>query len=238
MKSSILVIALCCFAIETIKAQTIESNGNPDKLFGVNLIKNPNAEKVTSSGMPIDWKSNSEDGDFVSTYGHTSGEWDYGCDTKCGLPENAGDYYFRAAADIVKGENDKSLEQTIDLTQLGDTPIKFSLAAQIAGFHCDGSSKCAFGYIKINFLDSKNHSLKVFEAKKYAPEFHRIDDSESGDSRMFKFGEISVSDSVPAHSVRALVTIGALQNCQEDAEIYCGAAYVFFDNLNLILFKS
>lgn len=64
---------------------------------------------------------------------------------------------------------------------------------------------------------------------------NKLDDSENGDSRMHKFESISLSDIVPANSTKAVVTLGAVQNCSESAETTCGATYVFFDNVNLNL---
>ena len=225
-----------------IDAQTTKKLSESDKLIGVNLIKNPGAEKVTSTNKPIDWKIKEDDADYISNYGHISGEWDYDCDTKCGLPENAGANYFRAPADIEEGQNHKSLEQTIDIAKLKDTlavrAINFVFSSQIAGFHCDGNLKCAFGYIKIEFFNASNQSLKIFDARKYANEFHRVDESDGADSRMHKFEKISVSNVIPVNAVKAVVTIGAEQNCNSASETTCEAAYVFFDNLNLSFTKA
>lgn len=225
-----------------IYAQTAKKiKTEADKLIGVNLIKNPGAENITSSNKPVDWKVNGDYDESVSNYGHIAGEWDYGCDKKCGLPDNAGDNYFRAPADIEEGQNHKSLGQTIDITKLKDTlavkEIDFTFSAQIAGFHCDDNLKCAFGFLKIEFFDAANKSLQSFEAKKYMNEFHRVDESESADSRMHKFEKISLSNIIPSHAASVIVTIGSEQNCSTD-DASCAQAYVFFDNLNLYLKKT
>jgi len=246
MKQIILTFLILFFfsiSVQIINAQAQKTTSNADKLIGLNLIKNPGAEKVTSTNKPEDWKMNLDNSDYVSSYGHTAGEWDNDCDAKCGLPEKAGSYYFRAATSIEDGQRNKFLQQTINLSQLQDTlavrEIKFILSTQIAGFHCSIDSKCAFGYLKVEFFDPSNQALKIYEVKKYANEFHRIDESEGADSRMHKFENLALSGIVPINAIQAIVTIGATNNCLLGTEgANCGDTYAFFDNLNLILSKS
>ncbi|MBS1650417.1 MAG: hypothetical protein JSU07_00235 [Bacteroidetes bacterium] len=243
MKNIILLIAMLCFFADYSEAQAQKKVLNEaDKLIGVNLIKNPGAEKITELNKLINWETNTNDNNYVSNYGHIAGEWDNGCNIKCGLPENAGGNYFRNPADVAPENIKKTITQTIDISRLKDTlkirEIDFIYSAQIAGFHCDEALKCAFGDLKIEYFDSAKQSLKVYDAKKYMNEFHRVDESEGADSRMHKFEKISLSGTIPDNATSAVVTISAEQNCGYTQESPCSATFVFFDNLSLILSKS
>lgn len=211
-----------------------------EKLLGTNLIKNPGAEILDNSNNPIGWDIKDDIDDPVDYYGHVAGEWDYGC-KNCGIANNSGEYYFRAPADLEKGQEHKSLKQSIDISKLNkllsDSIIKFDLSAQIAGFRCNEDLKCAFGFIKIEFFDSSKQLLKDYESKRYMNEFHRVDDSDNGDSRMHKFDEIRIDKIIPKNTSYIVVTIGAEQGCNSNNNS-CAAAYIFFDNLSLVLNKG
>ncbi len=241
MKITIVTILLLSIFAGSISAQTKKAISESDKLIGVNLIKNPGAEKITETNKLIDWETNNPDLNYVSYYGRMAGEWDHGCDRKCGLPENAGDCYFRATADVTPENTKKFIIQNIDFSKLKDTlkvkDINFAYSAQIAGFHCDDTLKCAFGYIKIEFLDSAKQSIKIYNVKKYTHEFHKIDESEGADSRMHKFENISLLGVIPKNAISAAVTLGSEQDCNYDSGESCSDAYVFFDNIRLIFSK-
>lgn len=236
-----LICLLCVFNLNTTAQIQKKEIGESDKLIGFNLVKNPGAENITESNMPKDWETSSDDNIYVSNYGHVAGEWDYDCDKKCGLPENAGSYYFRAPAENTPGNTKRFLSQTIDLAKLNDTlkvrEVDFEYSAQIAGFHCDEALKCAFGYIKIEFFDGSKQSLKIYDRQKFMNEFHRVDESEGADSRMHKFEKISLVGPVPANTAFAVITIGSEQNCG-NADSPCAEAFVFFDNVSLKLSKK
>lgn len=243
MKKTIFVIALLYFCVEIVDAQSQEKTINEaDKLIGINLIKNPDAESITDLNKPLYWEASDGDDDFVSSYGHIAGEWDYDCNTNCGLPANAGDYYFRTPSNVEPGKTNKFLYQTIDINKLKDTlavrEINFTYSAQIAGFHCDENLKCAFGYLKIEFFDTLKKSLAIYDIKKLMNEFHRVDESDGADSRMHKFEKISLTNTIPANASYAVIFIGSEQNCNTESEGFCEDAFVFFDNLSLLLSKS
>ncbi len=231
---------LILFAVVTwVSARSQSNSSAADKLIGVNLVSNPGAEKLVGD-KPDHWILHmTENSQSISAYGATAGEWDYNCTEKCGLPKNAGQYYFRAAANLEEGETAKSLEQTIDISGLKDTlavrAIRFSFGVQAAGLHCDTKQTCAFAYLRVAFVNAAGQVLITFDERKLMSEFHRVDESEGADSRMHKFVPFAIANVIPNTSVKAVVTIGAEQNCGTEI---CSDAYAFFDNVSLVLSKA
>lgn len=235
MKTALVLSFLGAFSSANGQPAGIPSDPRP--LIGANLITNPGAEKVDGQNKLVGWTVSDATSDFVSSYGHTAGEWDFGCSAGCGLPPHAGSNYFRTAADLDDGQQHKSIRQQIDLSALHDTLAKqhfsFTMSAQMAGIRCDTPLTCAFGYVKVEFLDASGATIKAYSTKKSMNEFHRVDDSPDADTRMHKFQSIAFSGDVPATTRQAVVTLGSDQNCA--GESGCSTAYVFFDDLALVL---
>jgi hypothetical protein len=204
--------------------------------LGVNLISNPGAENVDDANQPVGWKTAPTGTDSVDRYGHAAGEWDYDC-TNCGLPPHAGRNYFRAPADLEEGQQHKSLTQSIDLVALKDSiktgNVRYHFGAQMAGFRCEEPHSCAFGYVKVEFFNAADSLLQSRTTKRTMNEFHRVDDGPDADSRMYQFQPVELADSVPPDARRVQVTLGAEQNCANEGD--CSSAYVFFDELSLVL---
>jgi hypothetical protein len=215
------------------------------KMLGHNLLKNPGGEAYTqdeeSYAMPDDWTWVAADKSMraeCEAYGHTGGEWDWDCAAHCGLAPGAEVIYFRFPTTSEHGMPWRGeFRQAVDLSALKDTlkarPVKYQFSTYVAGFQCHGT--CNGSFVKVQFYDGAGKPIATRQNDRHSQDFHRVDESEDSDSRMFLQTPLAVADVVPENAARVEVSFGAYNLCQPEDETGCVQNYVFFDLAALVL---
>jgi hypothetical protein len=188
-----------------------------------NLLQNGGAEMGNDNKRIPHWTAIPpvEDASgYADTWGHVSGEWEWKCDEKCGLPKNGGTWYFRlpVASDVQK----IALQQAVPIAfKPGD---EAKLSAMVTGFQCDQEASRA--KLRLELLDASDEVLAEKTIEKPNKEMHRVVGTD--DSRLWQFEPIGAALPVPAGTKKARVTMEA-----NDGD--CNGAVAFFDNVALVV---
>ena len=232
MKKLFAAAALSLLLTGNAYAKLAEGQRPLDKWATGNLIQNPGAEAENVDGKIPHWQPLLKVdtwNDMNDQYGHTSGEWEWDCNEACGLPPHAGKRYFRLPTDDPNPLN--GLTQAIVLPpapkNIPQQELYFNLSGYMTGFICEKPG-CGRGTLAVVFYDAAGKELNKFETTRDSHDFQLVDPN---DSRKFKFVPVDVAQPLPAGAARATVTMRADAIC-------CNGAYIFFDNLSLVVFRK
>jgi hypothetical protein len=228
------LITLAIVAILSLHGYSQNREKSSDKYFGVNLLKNPGAEQQSTGEQIPHWQASthiSQGSSMHARYGEISGEWEKGCNQRCGLPPKAGKAYFRLPVD---GRNPHvSLSQTIDLTPIAQLINEYEITVRkggyIAGTRCEKEG-CTQGGLMETYYDTDGAYINAFGQNVDNASFPRRDGKRTGMHQFFDF--YSTTTFIPENATRLVVSMEAgSSDC-------CSEATVFLDNLYLVLTKG
>lgn len=211
-----------------------------------NLLMNPGAENY-DWGFPEFWDSHyKENGgsNWVSRYGKTSGEWDFGCDENCGLPQRAGKVYFRIELSEEVEKSSLDLYQDVVISSLKDSLSKRPYVALFESFVAVSppNANCSEFKMKLVCLDVQGIVLSIDSLIIKASDFRDldavIDDEHPYGGNMHVFQPRALQKELPpsTNKLRVLWEYLAL-DCNESSEDVIRANF-YMDNQSLRILRK
>jgi hypothetical protein len=211
-----------------------EKKVDPQTFLNKNLLLNPSSE-ICNLEVPENWipfSINLDDKPTCTTYGKYPGEWKVDCNEKCGLPPEAGKFYFRFPLENLNNKSESSYSQIIDLSVLAAMPGKTNLEVQATGYIAGSyqvNLECSYGFMNLEFLDSSNKPVDSFEYTKTNYSMEKIS-LHPKEQMNFRYTPMLIRKNFPKNASKVKLTIGARGQCGDKDT---GYAYIFIENLNL-----
>lgn len=225
------------FFLSSLTSLLAQQKNEPQKpLIKANWLKNPSAEedewelKRWETNYPSVNSSNR-----VSRYGKTASEWDFDCNEKCGLPNGAGNVYFRLESTSDEGENMLDFFQTVDVSELApfqEKGIEAVLNGWLAGSDSQAST-CSELTVYLSLLDSQKKLINQDTIIKNIKDFHTLDEVEESRGHMHKFDPFKMNKQLPANTKFVRVLFFAENKC---AGIDASSSSAFYIDLLSLAF--
>ena len=212
---AVLIVFCSLVAVAQNKGKSNSATTKPS-FFGHNLLKNPGAAEEVEPGKVKDWPGESVS---TSTYGHTSGEWDWNVE---GAPKG-GCCYFRLAWD---GEiSQKEMSQEVDLSPAAQEIDAGGVTATASAYLGSMVDSNTAGQLSLTFLDAQGQTLSTLQADVVKPD--SLPKPSVGSASMVS---TQTSGEVPKGARKAVFKITSKTNAEPGGDY---AAYA--DNLSLVL---
>jgi hypothetical protein len=225
------------FILLTIPISSKEKKVDPQTFLNKNLLLNSSAE-ICNLENPESWLASSiniDDKPSCTLYGKYPGEWKTECNERCGLPPEAGKYYFRFPLENLNNKSESMFSQTIDLTVLAAMPGKTNLEVQATGYIAGSyqvNLECSYGFMNLEFLDSGNKPIETYEFTKTNYSMEKIS-LHPKEQMNFRYTPMLIRKNFPKNASKVKLSIGARGQCGDKDT---GYAYIFIENLNLSIF--
>jgi hypothetical protein len=228
-----------------------QASKSPQWLIKSNWILNPGAE-ANDNSIPLKWKTDfkeSGESNWVSAYGVTSHEWNSG-GKMLGLPESAGNNYFRLTVNNHDGNRKINLYQEIALSEIQNYLTKDTV---MASFSCQIASNsflpenCSFSEVRLIYLDDSKQIVDSLIFRRVPSEFKDLDANsqetiDRGFSVMHEFKALSSNHQVNSKARNLRLEIYAEFPCyvknEDDETPFNYSNTFFFDNLFLGFYKK
>ncbi len=216
--SRCLLALVILFAFTSLAQNKKASSQTPNTttLFGRNLLKNPGAADEVEPGHVKEWQGDSVS---TSTYGHTSGEWDWNVE---GAPKG-GCCYFRLAWEGELAQ--KEMSQTVDLSAGAEQIDEGGVTAKASSYLGSMVGGNTSVKLTVTFLDGNDQQLATIEGEVIKPD--TLPQPSVGSAAMVPS---EASGEVPKGARKALFKLTATSKAEPG-----GDYAAFADNLSLVL---